>query len=98
ISDRNWSSDVCSSDLIRQRLVEVLLAQCNFLEFLWRCGCLRLQGHGLFVGCRRLIPALQLPIKITQCKKRLDGLEGSPARLLERSEERRVGKGWRGGG
>ena len=70
---------------IRQRLVEVALAQCELREFLFWCCYLRLQRHGLFVGRSRLILALQLPIKITQSEKRLDGLGISLDRLPEGS-------------
>src|SRR5207245_5085029 len=61
---RDWSSDVCSSDL-------------------WRMWRLRLPERG---GCR----GMQIAISLRRVCR--------PARRMDRSEERRVGKEWRCGG
>src|SRR5206468_9621180 len=86
ISDRDWSSDVCSSDLVRPtgRQEGIPLVPHLRHEF------------GLGVISFALVPPLECPLGGPLGERIGDGHEtlvlGGPVDLLARSEERRVGK------
>src|SRR5206468_9476906 len=87
-SDRDWSSDVCSSDLINGPR-----SKC-FIRF--KHECIHPLPQSKYI-CER-IPPVPLWIVINKCDVLISVLEGMKGE--ERSEERRVGKecrcGWWG--
>src|SRR3546814_15362264 len=92
ISD--WSSDVCSSDLVLARLIKKVLYVGVFAfilgNFNWLSGIVfrSLSGLGLMAsGSSLTIAEFLQPGRLAQV-----GVD-TAAPLLERSEERRVGKG-----
>src|SRR5699024_12116220 len=88
-SKRDWSSDVCSSDLIL--IVAGGLSSCSAL---FQGGGGAVIGSSFtaededIIGANDDYKALE-----TALRNRLNGIEEE----YPRSEERRVGKGWRGG-
>src|SRR5206468_6957644 len=87
-SDRDWSSDVCSSDLLLRLRGEVLgVLDGNLREDLLRLPPVALERH----QHRHLVPDVAESLVVVG--DRIG--EDLPVRDVDdRSEERRVGKGW----
>src|SRR5207245_8718328 len=80
---RDWSSDVCSSDLLGQLLPAIVreqLAEGNDTAFCSRCG----DQVGL--------PSADAPIRLTRTQSAELAAERHTVGQRSRSEERRVGK------
>src|SRR5206468_6332590 len=92
-SDRDWSSDVCSSDLLTARL----LAEGHIVG--WFQG--RMEFGPRALGNRSILADPRRPEmkdRVNECVKFREGWRPfAPSCLAERSEERRVGKECRGG-
>src|SRR5699024_12065099 len=88
-SKRDWSSDVCSSDLLHQLLVDVLLHPMVFCRIKKHVNKQLVEKYSLIFGNKSVKTEVKLMSRI--------GLK--PIELPEgvevRSEERRVGKEWR---
>src|SRR5207247_6371744 len=98
MSTRDWSSDVCSSDLkdaIESGIVVVRIPPPRLaaLDRVLELGLTRGEIDDVHLGVRRRVGARD----VKQARRRELGV-GELALDLHRSEERRVGRGGRGGG
>src|SRR5207253_4763856 len=92
---RDWSSDVCSSDLRRsgpprQRRIELITADVEVGQ-IYEGKVARLMDFGAFVT---ILPGRDGLVHISQISN--ERVERVSDKLKERSEERRVGKECRG--
>src|SRR3989440_9596850 len=85
-SDRDWSSDVCSSDLCMAYLYQELKYQLRYLRVIIATGTLAL---GINMPCKTTVFAGD-SISLTALQYRQ--MSGRSGRRGFRSEERRVGK------
>src|SRR5439155_17590541 len=86
---RDWSSDVCSSDLARLLIIERVVVEENFFDLRKGLHC---KAHfvGYIVG-RAQAPAVTR-VRLRPKTKRAHGRTASRRIKRNRSEERRVGK------
>src|SRR5690606_40109135 len=90
---RDWSSDVCSSDLIMYNITLRVGAHKVFNPFAGDAGVVTLQGFQFkFRDCVQSPDAGIGAVELFQGSKLFEGIESHD---LGRSEERRVGVGWR---